>query len=84
MKFRSKTVYVDAVQLKDSTLVECLRLAGEGAEASNQETHGLGMKIPAGRGFVLAADGDWIVREAGGKVYPLSAENFEKQFEPMT
>ncbi len=100
MKFRSRTVYVDAVRLSWSTWSEvCELLQTTGGElalgcrgcyldANGIETDDcngrIGLKIPTSgppNTFVMAGEGDWIVRDAEGKIYPVSAENFKKQFE---
>lgn len=51
----------------------------------------MGLKVPVSPSkivtkltvWVLAVEGDWIVREENGYVYPLSRENFEKRFEAV-
>jgi len=88
MRFRSRTVYVDAVQFTRSNWSESVWLSnGEIAHldaSGNISAYGnkLGIKIPTSKPgvYVLAGEGDWIVKDAEGKIYPVSSENFEKQF----
>lgn len=52
-----------------------------------EDTNGrIGLKIPTPdqpEPFALAVEGDWIVRGLSGELYPLSAAEFGKQYEPI-
>jgi len=97
MKFRKKPVVIDAVQLRWDTWSDVCQLLGSemfrrGAAVGcftheRKETEdgnkGIGLKIKTLEGWMLACDGDWIIRGVAGEFYPCKPEIFEATYEAV-
>lgn len=80
-KYRKKPVVIEAIQY-DGTFPlaflageERVRSAGDGSGACEIVT-------PAGT-VIRCEQTDWIVRDANGGLYPLTAEHFSAIYEPV-
>ena len=79
MKFRKKTVVIEAVQF-------------DGSQASKDRILILGARfqitldgiaIRTLEGTMLASEGDWIIKGIAGEFYPCKPDIFEKTYEPV-
>jgi hypothetical protein len=92
MKVRKKALLVDAVQLIESTVTEMEQFTlGDHCEHCFVDDEGnvavtgrLGLQIPTEDPDVvsLVVEGDWVVRDADGKLAGYSQEDFDQAFEP--
>ena len=94
MKFRKKSLLVDAVQLVPAARAAMDALvAGDGCEhclvdadgaITDDEAGRLGLQIPTEDPAIvsLVVEGDWVVRDADGKLAGYSQEDFDQAFEP--
>jgi hypothetical protein len=92
MKVRKKALLVDAVQLIESTVTEMEQFTrGDHCEHCFVDDEGnvamtgrLGLQIPTEDPAIvnLVVEGDWVVRDADGKLAGYSQEDFDQAFEP--
>jgi hypothetical protein len=92
MKFRKKSVVIEAVQLRWDTWSEMCDHAGVGKLMHNKPqgywpdgegTGRIGLYIPTLKGLMLATEGDWIIKGVKGEIYPCKPDIFEATYEPV-
>ena len=76
MRYRSRDVEVEAVQLTDSTTLDCLRLADGRAVLKNG-----GMILRLQEGDYMVESGDWVVRYESGQLERVGGDSFASRFE---
>ena len=79
MKFRKKSVVVEAVQLTASSLSEVEEFVG--GDLGN--TPGGGVIVATLEGAMHVSIGDWIIRGTEGEFYPYKPAAFAATFEPV-
>lgn len=90
MKYRKKPVEIEAIQLRQDTIVEIVDwLDGGGADYSvmallpnEDEVHYLMIGTP--EGAMRANLDDWIIRGVAGEFYPCKPDIFEATYEEVT
>lgn len=98
MKFRKKSVVIEAVQLRWDTWSEMCDHAGVGrledgkpegcyvgsdGKPCEDGNAKMGMKIPTLEGLMIATEKDWIIRGVNGELYPCKPDIFEKTYEKV-
>jgi hypothetical protein len=86
MKFRKKSVVIDAVQWTGSNLADMTRFI-ECDFSASQRACGDGLDslfIPTREGEHEARPGDWIIRGIAGEFYPCKPDIFAATFEPVS
>lgn len=91
MRFRKKPVEVEAVQIKagdrfffpdwlmDAVTRNDVLIYGFGKHHSGPRE----ILITTPKGSLLAREGDWIIKDASGKIYPCEDGPFQDTFEPL-
>jgi len=85
MKFRKKSVIIEAVQLVDTkdSLAEILKLGNNLGILPNPESGLFYLTIKTLEGTMRADIGDWIIRGVKGELYPCKPDIFEQTYEPV-
>ena len=76
-RFYLRPVLVEAMQLRTgdaACLAACIAFC-------KGERHTKGVRLKTATGMEIAADGDWIVRNAAGEFFPCKPETFAKVYE---
>ena len=82
MKFRKKPDEIEAVQFTgEHSLVDIIEILGAQDQSWYYSEDDNTLKIPSGEAYVLANEGDWIIKD-GTKFYPCSKQAFGLLYEP--
>jgi hypothetical protein len=79
MKFRKKSVVVEAVQFRRGNFDELEAFVGGDAEWRGDH-----LVIATREGAMRASDGDWIIKGVKGEFYPCKPDIFAATYEPVT
>jgi hypothetical protein len=83
MWYRKKPLIVEAIQLREDTIDECIAFC----EGRIKTHFMIGIVIETLEGNMTADEGDWIIREpittTGRHFYPVKNVIFRKTYEPM-
>ena len=86
MKYRSKPVEVEAVQLRWDTWSEMCEFVGVGSLAANKPEgvmlpdNKIGLLIPTLEGLMLGSEGDWVIKGTEGEFYPCKDSIFKRKY----
>ena len=89
MRFLSKMAVVEAVQLRQDTWSDMCRHADVGrledgcpqrVMLCHPEPEMIALVIPTSNGAVIARDGDWVVRDADGRLIVCKPDVFEATY----
>jgi len=81
MKFRKKSVVIEAIQYNGKNLTEILMFT-RSPEVS-EDFCGDGIEIKTLEGTMTASKGDWIIRGVKGELYPCKPDIFEITYYPV-
>ncbi len=86
MKYRKKSVIIEAVQLRWDTWEEMCEFIGVGRLTDNQpegrmNSLRLGLDIPTHEGLMHADENDFIIKGIQGEFYPCKPDIFMKTYE---
>ena len=83
-KYRKKPVVIEAVQLKDESIIEIINWTTDyiNIEIDTDENDNIiGMIIPTLEGAMKASMNDYIIKGIQGEFYPCKPEIFEATYE---
>ena len=83
-KYRKKPIVIEAVQLKDKSIIEIINWTTDyiNVEIDTDENDNIiGMIIPTLEGAMKASMNDYIIKEIQGEFYPCKPEIFEQTYE---
>lgn len=88
MKYRTKPLVIEAMQLTDKNLgdvVDFMRENSEdnGALSISKNMSSRELSINTLEGTMKAINGDWIIRGIDGEYYPCKPDFFEQTYEPV-
>jgi|TARA_Y100000310_G_scaffold296639_1_gene329060 hypothetical protein len=89
-KYRKKPIIVGALQLKWDTWSEMCDFAKVGLlkdgnpEGVMLDGMRIGLNIPTSEGVAQAEEGDWIILDVSGGLYPCKADVFAETYEEVT
>lgn len=88
MKYRKKSVVIEAVQLRWDTWDEMCTHAGvgrleNGAPEGRLDGETMLLDVPTLNGVVTATQGEWIIRGVKGELYPCASDIFEATYEQV-
>ena len=98
MKYRKKSVVIEAVQLTWANWSEMCEHAGVGhlvdgkpegcyvdtESTVTEDTRGrIGLLIPTLEGVMKGVEGDWIIKGVKGELYPCKPDIFAETYEPV-
>ncbi len=86
MKYRKKSVIIEAVQLRWDTWEEMCEFIGVGKLTDNKpegkmDGLGIGLDIPTLEGLMHADENDFIIKGIQGEFYPCKPDIFMKTYE---
>lgn len=94
-RYRKKPVVIEAMQLSWETWNEMCEFApvgkdgcrgvwmdDEGRWSDTQIGDRLGLVIPTLEGYLVASEGDYIIKGVAGEFYPCKPDIFEQTYEP--
>ena len=82
MKYRKKPIVIDAVQWRGKNFNEIKDFAGICADFNYDTQEGyFRLIIHNLEGDMNASEGDYIIRDVNGEIYPCKPEIFEKTYE---
>lgn len=87
MKYRKKQIIVDAIQFfitkeENSNLCDCFDFCG-GTGIGKDLNGNVYLSLSTLEGLVKVFDGDWIIKEVEGELYPVKNDIFEKTYEKI-
>ena len=74
-----KRIEVEAIQLTDESMVDCIKFIGERVPIVADVDEGITIRTL--EGDMLAGFGDYIIRGVDGEFYPIKGEIFEKTYD---
>jgi hypothetical protein len=78
-KATKKRIEVEAIQLTDKSMVDCIKFIDERVPiVADVDT---GITIKTLEGDMLAEFGDYIIKGVDGEFYPIKGEIFEKTYD---
>lgn len=83
-KYRKKPVIIEAIQLKDKSIIEIINWTTDyiNIEIDTDENDNIiGMIIPTLEGAMKASMNDYIIKGIQGEFYPCKPEIFEATYE---
>lgn len=89
MKYRKKSVVVEAVQLRWDTWHEMCDFAGVGflsegkPEGQSRKDKKIELAIPTLEGLMIASENDWVIRGVKGELYPVKPDIFAETYEAV-
>lgn len=78
-KATKKPVTIEAIQLTDESMTECINFIGEQAPIVADVDEGITIKTLEGN--LLAGFGDYIIKGVDGEFYPIKSDIFEKTYD---
>ena len=85
-KYRKKPVVIEAVQLKDESIIEIINWTTDyiNIEIDTDENDNIiGMIIPTLEGAMKASMNDYIIKGVNNEFYPIKSEIFFKTYEKV-
>ena len=85
-KYRKKPVVIEAVQLKDESIIEIINWTTDyiNIEIDTDENDNIiGMIIPTLEGAMKASMNDYIIKGINNEFYPIKSEIFFKTYEKV-
>ena len=88
-RFRKKPIEVEAVQWTGNNEAEMRAFAGDYFETVDPEDRGddpdqtAAVRDPVHKTWVRLHDGQWVVKGAWGKFYPVAADEFTETYEAV-
>ncbi len=79
-KYRKKPVVIEAIQLREDNVEECVDFVGEKGIAIEGNS---GLFISTLEGLMRAEFGDFIIKGVNGEFYPCKPDIFEKTYEKV-
>ena len=76
-KYRKKPVVIEAIQLTNSSVEECISFCGGKLKSHPM----LGIVIETLEGNMLASKNDWIIKGINGEFYPCKPDIFKKTYD---
>lgn len=86
-KYRKKPVVIEAIQMKDITMVDVRSFLGianmKNVEQDFNENIIISFEIPTLEGDMKVSYGDYIIKGVNGEFYPCKPDIFEKTYEEV-
>ena len=85
MKYRKKTVVIEAVQFKDTeeSILELSELGLEPVCVDYADLDNPVLKIETLEGLIVATEGDYIIKGVQGEFYPCKPDIFKETYEKV-
>lgn len=82
MKYRSKPVVIEAIQLTRESFYNCIKFI-DTEKIGKFYSEKCCIDIVTAEGALTASDGDWIIKGTEGEFYPCKDVVFKKKYEPV-
>ena len=85
MKYRNKPVVIEAVQFKDTeeSILELSELGLDPVRIDYANSSNPILKIETLGGFLIAKEGDYIIKGVQGEFYPCKHDTFKETYEKV-